>query len=964
MKSQKIPPRKLLFLAVPVLILVLCLIVLAIFGKEDDAHVHTEVIDEAIPATCTEPGLTQGKHCSECGEILVKQEVTEPLDHDYQNRVCTRCGDQQPTQGLDFTLIDDGTAYALTGLGTATDTEILIPAVYKGLPVVAISDLAFFRGLPLEDEITGIRLPDSIRAIGEYAFYGLDKLTSLILSDGLEKIDKDNFQLCDSLQYNRHEGGLYLGSGTNPYYMLVKLEDTAVTAYTVHPDTKMLYANAFSECLEIRNIYLPDGLAYMDYMPTDLPQLQYQEYGNACYLGSKANPYLVLIQAVDATIAECTVHKDTRFVYHAAFFDCQQLRTVQMSEGVRALGEGVFSRCIRLENADFLPSSITVIPAQTFYGCNSLSAVTIPGNIRRIEYGAFYNCFNIKSVTIQPGVEVIGSNAFDKCNNLEALTIADTVTMIGDYAFWQCYALTSIHIPGSVKTVGKQAFEACTKVTECTLEEGLEHIGERAFSGTQPEAIHIPATVTAVGKNAFSDNLKKTAITVAPGNTAYHVTNNCLIETATKTLLYGCNDSVIPADGSVTRIAECAFAHCYTPAELTIPDGITHIGSRAFYGCFGLRQMVIPDSVTYIGPGAFQSCGNLAAVTLPQGITTIEDGLFANCELLTSITIPQGVTHIDADAFNGCTALTHISIPDSILQIHDDAFGFCDGLQWNEHDTGYYLGNQENPYVALMTAKQPVNGVYQLPEGTKYIHFYLGFDFDSSAQILLPDSLASFGGDGLNGVFSTEYAGGYYLGSQTNPYLVLVRPVDWSVTEFTVHPDTKLLYPGAFSGCTQLTSITLPEELAGIGSNAFNHCTALTTIHLPDSVNYIGSSAFQQCYRLTEIQIPNGITRIEENTFQDCQALMDIHIPEGVVQICESAFRNCPYTSITLPGSVAVLEAESFRSYSYTEVIFEGTMAQWDAVIKDEDWDFNSSDYVITCTDGKLDKAGNLLGEE
>ena len=58
-------------------------------------HNHTVVTDEAKDATCTETGLTEGKHCSECGEVLVKQEETPIIDHEYENGVCTGCGIQQ-----------------------------------------------------------------------------------------------------------------------------------------------------------------------------------------------------------------------------------------------------------------------------------------------------------------------------------------------------------------------------------------------------------------------------------------------------------------------------------------------------------------------------------------------------------------------------------------------------------------------------------------------------------------------------------------------------------------------------------------------------------------------------------------------------------------------------------------------------------------------------------------------------
>ena len=60
------------------------------------ANGHTEVIDAAVEPTCTEPGKTEGKHCSVCNEVLVKQEVVAAKGHTYENGVCTVCGAKDP----------------------------------------------------------------------------------------------------------------------------------------------------------------------------------------------------------------------------------------------------------------------------------------------------------------------------------------------------------------------------------------------------------------------------------------------------------------------------------------------------------------------------------------------------------------------------------------------------------------------------------------------------------------------------------------------------------------------------------------------------------------------------------------------------------------------------------------------------------------------------------------------------
>lgn len=97
-------------------------------------------------------------------------------------------------------------------------------------------------------------------------------------------------------------------------------------------------------------------------------------------------------------------------------------------------------------------------------------------------------------------------------------------------------------------------------------------------------------------------------------NPVYHSENNCLIETATKTLVACCQSSVIPDDGSVTAIGGGAFYGCSDWTILEIPDGITSIGYCAFCDCESLTSLVIPDSVTYFGRALLSRFTNLEGI--------------------------------------------------------------------------------------------------------------------------------------------------------------------------------------------------------------------------------------------------------------------------------------------------------------------------------------------------------------
>lgn len=217
----------------------------------------------------------------------------------------------------------------------------------------------------------------------------------------------------------------------------------------------------------------------------------------------------------------------------------------------------------------------TSIGSYAFYGCGSLTSITLPDSVTSIGYAAFKDCSELTSVIIPNNVTSIADEVFWGCNSLTSVTIENGITRIGNYAFYRCSNITSILIPNSVKNMGKGVFAGCTNLT---------------------------------------------SITVSAGNSVYHSASNCLIKTQTKTIIAGCKTSVIPNDGSVTSIDSNAFASCSGLTSITIPNSVTRIGMSTFAGCTGLTSVSIPDSVTSIGEYAFSGCSGLTSITIKAAV--------------------------------------------------------------------------------------------------------------------------------------------------------------------------------------------------------------------------------------------------------------------------------------------------------------------------------------------------------
>ena len=148
-----------------------------------------------------------------------------------------------------------------------------------------------------------------------------------------------------------------------------------------------------------------------------------------------------------------------------------------------------------------------------------------------------------------------------------------------------------------------------------------------------------------------------------------------------------------------------------------------------------------------------------------------------------------------------------------------------------------------------------------------------------------------------------------------------------SLISITIPESVTSIGNGIFQNCSGLASITLPESITSIGNYVFSGCSSLTSIDLPKTVTSIGYCAFQYCSNLTSITIPESITSIENSVFSGCSSLISITIPEGVTSVGNSAFYNCSIlSSVTIPEGVTSIGNSAFTNCtSLASIVFKPT---------------------------------------
>ena len=519
------------------------------------------------------------------------------------------------------------------------------------------------------------------------------------------------------------------------------------------------------------------------------------------------------------------------------------------------------------------PYTVTSIDDMAFNNCTSLTSITIPSSVTSIGYHAFYGCSSLESVNIPSSVTIIRRCTFWGCTGLTTVTIPSSVTNIDYGAFQGCTGLTTITIPASVTSIGDYAFESCTSLASVSILPGVTSIGQYAFSNcTSLVSVSIPSSVTSIGFGVLWRSNDLASITVNSDNGVFDSRNDCnaIIETESNTLICGCKNTLIPS--SVTTIGTSAFRSCTGLTTITIPSSVANIDSYAFAGT-SLEALTISPGVTSIGANSFEGCDGLTSVTIPSGVTSIGRFAFDNCDALTSVIIPSSMTSIGYGAFYYCNNLI------SVTAMMENPVEIEPGTFMNTNNTLYVPYGCKAAYEAA-DYWNCFKEIVEMAPPSPAIEFA-----DANVKTLC---VANWDTNQDGELSETEAAAVTDLGE------VFKGKTDiTSFEELQYFTGLEVISQMAFSGCSGLTSITIPNSLTSIGDYAFNGCSGLTSVTIPNSVTSIGYNAFSGCTGLTSVIIPNSVTSISSLAFQNCIGLTSVTIPSSIKSIGTNPFSGC-----------------------------------------------------------------------
>ena len=630
----------------------------------------------------------------------------------------------------------------------------------------------------------------------------------------------------------------------------------------------------------------------------------------------------------------------TKFNFHPDE-DHSKLISITLPKTVVEIAEPAFKGCTNLK-------SLTVLGDCTYIsliGCNSLSYVNVPAKLMKYVPKA-----SLETAIINSG-DKIESDYFKNASKLRSVTIADSVTSIAYGSFTGCSSLESITMPfvdyvGSIDTdsyrgdkghypfgyiFGSASYEGSVLTRQYLYVMAPIHGYEYELSYFYvPESLkNITITSGEIARRAFYNFSGVESITVGKDVTL-------LDEYA----FYGCQSLVnveILSD-DVESIKPYTFYGCTALTDISLPNNIKSIGNYAFYGCASISDLTLPNGITSLGDYTFYGCTALKKISIPKNVSSIGKYTFYNCGL-ESLNIPDNITFIDDYAFVGCKDLIEIVLPDSICEIGKGTFnntGYYDD-ESNWIDGVLYVNNH-----LIKAQRGSISGSYTVKEGTRTISPEAFYNCTALTGIVMPDSVVFIGQNAFKNakIYTAEIPTIAISHVQTNNLrrLTIISGTEienyalqncTNLTTVTLNDEITYIGEGAFSGCSSLTEMVIPKSVTHIGYGAFSGCTSLSDAYVKNFEgwlysNYKNGYSFLSEYgtlhfvndegiEITALSIPEGYGLVPAYAFMNAKNVYNVHLPDDVSYIAPYAFYGCTgLVYVNMPDKVYTIGERAF----------------------------------------------------
>jgi len=790
-------------------------------------------------------------------------------------------------------LVEVSIPYTLTALadGVFKDCTSLIKAElnFENSSVMdKIGEDAFYGC----SKLSSLILPKNVTTIGKRAFYGT-AITRVDIPKGVSLVDDETFYNCKNLVE------ITIPSATKKIGVRAFGNCAKLTEVNVDGDLKTICDEAFINCSVLKNFNFKNSnsLTDTDEVVTDEDGNQttvvIPAMGNKAFFGCKSLTKVILSENMTEIPSE-------------AFSSCTGITEAEIPKTIRKIGTKAFSGCTGMTKLLFTDINLDSeyaykleIEPEAFTGCTKLASVSFSNNIEAIPTKCFFKS-GIKELDIPGNIESIGESAFDSSTSLEKLIMHDGVTTMGKGAFNKCSKLASVAfsgtmtsipenafmgtgikeltIPKNIKEINAHAFDGCKQLTKIVLEEdGVEKLGDYAFANCNVAAsVDMGTKVSSMGEYVFNNMPKLEEFKISPALTeipAYTFTKS-FNNASDITLTIPNTVKVIKTNAfNSSSVPNIVIEDGDTPNSLTIePQAFTKAGVKTikfsntieklpenvFEGCSSLQTLTIPSNIKTIGDYAFTKCTGLTEVTLEEGVESIGTNAFNSCKALTKINLPTTMSVIPSYSFSACTSLAEITIPSNIKTIEEFAFSGCKGLK--------------------------------------------NLTFEDGIEKLGESAFSS-----CSGLENIKFA------STLAEIPARCFEAITGLKEITIPSNIKTIGDYAFTKCTGLTNVTMEDGVENIGASAFEADAALANIVLPSSLKTIGDKAFVKS-AITELNIPGGVERIGTSSFSNNPALSKVVLNDGTKSIGESAFASCKLLeSVTYPQTLEQIEDKAFN---------------------------------------------------